>query len=70
MEIGNKRRGIVNALRLPIFMEPKDDAELVCKIRYLSQVYVDMENSTEEFYKVSVAMGAEGYVKKDQVILR
>lgn len=59
--------GIVNCLRLHIHSEPNLDSEIVCKVRYLTEVAIDLDNSTEEFYKICIATGAEGFCQKDLV---
>lgn len=70
MKVESMRTGVANCLRLHIFFEPKTDSEVVCKLRYLTEVEVDLENSTEDFYKVYTAIGAEGFCRKDNITLR
>lgn len=62
--------GIVNCLRIHVFSKPNVDADVVCKFRYLTELLVDMENSTENFYKVYAAIGAEGYCLKEFVTIK
>lgn len=62
--------GVVNCLRLHIHSEPSIDSEIVCKVRYATEVVVDPDNSTEEFYKVYTAIGAEGFCEKELVIIK
>jgi uncharacterized protein YgiM (DUF1202 family) len=62
--------GVATCLRLHIHSEPNLESEIVCKVRYLTEVEIDLENSTEEFYKVSIAIGAEGYCLRDYVTVR
>lgn len=62
--------GVANCLRLHIHSESSLDSEIVCKVRYLTELEVDMENSTEDFYKVSTATGAEGFCQKDLVTIK
>ena len=64
------QNGIVNCLRLHVFSEPNTDSEVVCKLRYLTEVEIDFENSTEDFYKVYTAIGAEGFCQKDLLIIK
>ena len=64
------QNGIVNCLRLHVFSEPNTDSEVVCKLRYLTEVEIDFENSTEDFYKVYTAIGAEGFCQKNLLILK
>lgn len=62
--------GIVNCLRLHILSEPILDSEVVCKVRYLTEVAIDHDKSTEDFYKVHTAVGAEGFCQKDLVTVK
>jgi hypothetical protein len=62
--------GVVNCLRLHIHSEPSLDSEIVCKVRYLTEVMIDPVNSTKDFYKVYTAIGAEGFCQKDLLILK
>lgn len=62
--------GIVNCLRLHIHVGPTLDSEIVCKARYLTEVMVDPVNSTEDFYKIYTAIGAEGFCQKDLITIK
>ena len=62
--------GVVTCLRLHIHTEPNVDSEVVCKIRYLTEVEIDPNSSTDDFYKVCTETGAEGYCKKGEVTLK
>ena len=62
--------GVVTCLRLRIHTEPDVDSEVVCKIRYLTEVEIDLNGSTDDFYKVCTETGAEGYCKKGEVTLK
>ena len=70
MEVENMLIGVANCLRLHIFSEPNMESEIVCKVRYLTEVVVDLDNSTDKFYKVCIATGAEGFCRKDLVTLK
>ena len=70
MNADNMQIGIVNCLRIHVFAEPTADSEIVCKLRYLTEIEIDLENSTENFYKIYTAIGAEGFCQKDLVILK
>lgn len=61
--------GVVNCLRLHIYSEPSLDSEIVCKVRYSTEVEVNLAESTEEFYKIYTAIGAEGFCQKDLVTI-
>lgn len=61
--------GVVNCLRLHIYSEPNLESEIVCKIRYSTEVVIDLDNSTDDFYKIYTAIGAEGFCQKDLVTI-
>ena len=62
--------GIVDCLRLHIYAQPDVNSEVVCKIRYLTEVMIDPVNSTEDFYKICTAIGAEGFCPKDLLTIK
>lgn len=70
MNAENMQIGVVNCLRLHIHAEPNLNSEVVCKVRYLTEVEVDLANSTEDFYKVCTAIGAEGFCEKYLITIR
>lgn len=61
--------GQADCLRLHIHAKPDLDSEIVCKVRYLTDLIISLGESTEDFYKVYTAVGASGYCKKDQVFI-
>lgn len=61
--------GVVNCLRLHINTEPDENSDIVCKIRYLTEIMIDPVNSTKDFYKIYTAIGAEGYCKKELITI-
>lgn len=69
MEMENLLIGVANCLRLHIHSEPNLESEIVCKLRYLTEVAIDLDESTEDFYKVCTAIGAEGFCEKELVTL-
>ena len=62
--------GVVDCLRLSIYSKPDIDSEIVCKIRYLTEVEIDLDYSTDEFYKVCTESGAEGFCMKKFIALK
>lgn len=70
METNDMPIGVANCLRLHIFSEPNMESEIICKVRYLTEVEIDVKHSTEDFYKVCIAEGAEGYCRKDLVTIK
>lgn len=61
--------GVVNCLRLHVFSEPNADSEIIGKFRYLTRVVVELDKSTEDFYKICTAIGAEGYCQKEHITI-
>ena len=70
MEVNDMHVGVVNCLRLHIHSKPILESEVVCKIRYLTEVEVSLSESTEDFYKIYTAIGAEGYCEKYLITLK
>lgn len=52
---------VVDCLKLNIRAEPSVDAEVVCVLDVMSEVKIDVAKSTRDWFKVSTAIGAEGY---------
>ena len=70
METDTVINGVVNCLRLHIFSEPDTESEIVCKVRYLTEVAIDLDKSTDIFYKIHTAVGAEGFCIKEHITLK
>lgn len=70
MKTEDMQIGVANCLRLHIHSEPSLDSEIVCKVRYLTEVKIDLDNSTKDFYKVHTAIGAEGFCQKDYITMK
>jgi hypothetical protein len=74
--LGNDKKGmtdmsgVVNCIRLHIHAEPDLNSEIVCKVRYLTEVEIDLEKSAEGFYKICTAIGAEGFCQKDLITIK
>lgn len=69
--IKNSVPGVVtDCLRLNVRDEASEDAEIVTIIDALSEVMVDIANSTDKFYKVCTAAGVEGFCMKKYIALR
>lgn len=62
--------GVVNCLRLHVYSEPSFDSEIVCKVRFSTEVVIDLDNSTKDFYKIYTAIGAEGFCQKELVTIK
>lgn len=55
---------VVDCQKLNVRMEPYADAEIICTIDCGTEVVVDEQESTEDFYKIYTAAGIEGYCMK------
>lgn len=62
--------GIITALRAHVHELPNDDSEIACKLRYLTEVEIDPIESTEEYYKIYTATGAQGFCLKTSVEIK
>lgn len=57
--------GVVSGVnKLNVRKEPSTDAEVVCVIPVNTEVLIDLEESTEDFYKVCTSAGIEGFCMK------
>lgn len=69
--VRNFATGVVtDCLRLNIRKTSSPDGEVLAIIDLLSEVLVDLEASTDEFYKVFTAAGIEGFCMKKYIVLR
>ena len=59
-----RKTGVVDSVRLHILSAPRSDADVVCKVRYLTELEILDELPTTGYYKVCTAIGAEGYCDK------
>lgn len=69
--IKNFASGVVTeCVRLNIRKAPSPDGEVVSIIDCLTDVTVDLESSTDEFYKISTTAGVEGFCMKNYIALK
>lgn len=69
-EISEPIEGIVSGCeRLNVREEPKKDADIVCVIEKDASVIIDVDDSTDSFYKVCTEAGAEGYCMKNFITI-
>lgn len=61
---------VTNCLRLNVRKKPDPEAEVLTIIDALSEVVVDMNASTDKFYKVCTAAGIEGFCMKKYIAFR
>lgn len=75
MEITSKNKkevvGVVtNCDRLNIRKFPKPNAEILCDVAALSNLLIDLNNSTNEWLSVCTETGIEGYCMKKFVVVK
>ena len=59
-----------NCERLRVRKESNVDSEELCIINKLSEVMIDLDNSTDYFYKVTTSEGVEGYCMKKFITIK
>ena len=63
--------GVVSdCLRLNIRKEPKIHAEIACVVNLLTELTIDLDRSTGEWYSVRTESGVEGFCMKKFVAVR
>lgn len=60
---------VTNCLYLNVRKRPDINADVAVVIDALTQVVVDLDASTEDFYKVSTSDGAEGFCMRKYIAL-
>lgn len=69
-EAKKKIAGIVtNCVRLNVRKEPDFDADILCTIDVSTNLIIDEEESTDEFYKICTSAGIEGYCVKTYITI-
>lgn len=65
------RIGVVtNCQLLNVRKEPRPDAEIVCTLENAVTVEIELEKSTEEYYKVYNSAGIEGFCMKKYIEIK
>ena len=59
-----------NCERLRVRKESNVDSEELCIINKLSEVVIDLDNSTDYFYKVTTSEGVAGYCMKKFITIK
>lgn len=63
--------GIVNdCVKLNLREEPNKESAIVCELALQTEVMVDQNESTEDFYKVCTAVGVEGFCMKQFIAIQ
>lgn len=52
---------VANCAKLNVRAEPSMDAEVVCVLDAMSEIKINVAESTNEWFKICTAIGAEGY---------
>lgn len=61
---------VVNCQRLNVRKGPSTDAEILTTIKASSEVKIDTDTSTDEFYKIHTDAGIEGFCMKKYITLK
>lgn len=61
---------ITNCTKLNIRKEPAMTAEILCVVDSRTEVIVNLDESTDDFYKVCTAAGVEGYCVKHFITVK
>ena len=60
---------VTDCICLNVRKQPDIHADVVVIIDALTQVFVDLDASTEDFYKVTISDGAEGFCMRKYIAL-
>jgi hypothetical protein len=60
---------VTGCARLNVRNDPSTTARILCALNESTEVMIDEDDSTEDFYKVCTATGVEGYCMKDFITL-
>lgn len=58
---------VIGCVKLNVRRAPKPRAEVICEINYDTEVEVNEDESTIDFYKICTASGIEGYCVKTYI---
>lgn len=61
---------VTDCLRAAIYHEPRANSKVIKVVTLLTKVTVDVDGSTEGFYKVSTSDGVQGYCMKKFIAVR
>ena len=65
-----RKTAVADCVRLHILSAPRSNADVVCKVRYLTELLITEERPGDDYYKVCTVSGAEGYCEKSLVRIR
>lgn len=69
-EVKVKTGVVTGCAKLRVRKKPSTDASVLCELKAGTEVTVDNNGSTSDFYKVKTAAGAEGYCMKTYITLK
>lgn len=52
---------VVNCAKLNVRVKPSIDADVVCVLNVASEIEIDLDKSTDDWFAVCTATGVEGY---------
>lgn len=61
---------ITDCLRVAVYKEPRANSGIVKVVTALTRVTVDLEKSTDGFYRISTSKGIQGYCMKKFIAVR
>ena len=61
---------VINCNKLNVRENPEADSEVLCVIDKTAEVIVDLDNSTNTFFKVCTSSGVEGYCMKQFIAVK
>lgn len=65
-----EKRGIVtDCFKAEVYNDADLDSEIICEIPCLSEVMVDENSSTNDFYKIYLCAGIEGFCLKRYIAI-
>lgn len=61
---------VANCIKLNVREGPQTDAAVICEVACHTEVMIDENESTEEFFKVCTAAGIEGFCMKKFIAVK
>ena len=70
MENAELLSGFINHSETNIYSDPNRNSEIVCEIQSLTEVLIDLANSSDDFYKIYTVIGMEGFCEKEYITVK
>lgn len=61
---------VANCAKLNVREEPNTESEIVCVLDVTSEIEIDVEKSTNSWFKICTATGVEGYCMRNYIDAR